>query len=356
MSLQAAIRHRAGTFRLDVDFSAADGLVTALFGPSGAGKTCIVHALAGLIRPQEGRIVIAGETVLDTSTGHFIPPERRRTGVMFQDARLFPHMTVQNNLLFGWRRSPEPVPPPEIDRVIRLLGLANLLARRPHGLSGGEKARVALGRALLCGPRLLLLDEPLASLDAAKRDEILPWLERLRDTFRLPMVYVSHDIDEVARLADQVVLLQEGRITAQGPAADLLMGLAASAGHLGGVIQVTSKGTRGDGLTELVFDGGIFAVTHQALPGQQLRLRIAAEDILLATAEPTGLSANNIFPATIAALRVDAGVAEAELALGAARLKARLTAASARRLGLKPGLGVFAIVKSVAVDRARADP
>jgi molybdate transport system ATP-binding protein len=346
MSVQVRIRHRAGDFGLDVAFEAPGGAVTALFGPSGAGKTTIVHILAGLARPEDGRIVLGGETLLDTQAGIFVPAERRRTGLVFQDARLFPHMSVQNNLLFGRRRSPEPAPQGEIDRVIGLLGLAPLLARRPRGLSGGEKARVALGRALLSSPRLLLLDEPLANLDLARREEILPWLERLRDEFRLPMIYVSHAIEEVARLADHVVLLEAGRVIAQGTAAAMLTGR-----HLGGLIEVVATGMRPDGLTELSFDGGAFAVPQDVQTGRRVRLRIAAEDILIATAEPSGLSANNVLAATVDGLRLDGARAEVDLTVGADRLLARLTSASAQRLGLAPGRAVYAIVKSVAIDR-----
>ena len=187
MSAEVAIRHRLGEFTLEVAFTAASGGVTALFGPSGAGKTSIVRVLAGLTRPANGRVVLEGRTVLDTKAGIFVPPEKRRAGLVFQDARLFPHMSVEKNLLFGWRRSTVRADPAEIARTIALLGLGPLLARAPKHLSGGEKSRVALGRALLASPDILLLDEPLASLDAARRADILPWLERLRDIARIPL-------------------------------------------------------------------------------------------------------------------------------------------------------------------------
>jgi len=207
MSADVRIRHVQGDFSLDVAFTAASGGVTALFGPSGSGKTSIVHALAGLTRPAHGRIVLEGRTVLDTEAGIFMPPEKRRIGLVFQDARLFPHMSVEKNLLFGWRRSEERAAPHDISRIIALLGLEHLLPRAPKHLSGGEKSRVALGRALLSSPDILLLDEPLASLDAARRAEILPWLERLRDIARMPIFYVSHSLEEVARLAPGVWVL-----------------------------------------------------------------------------------------------------------------------------------------------------
>ena len=223
MTLEVAIRQHLGAFALEAEFAAAEG-VTALFGPSGAGKSSIVRAVAGLLRPQEGRIVIAGRTVLDTASGVFVPPEARHAGLVFQDARLFPHMTVENNLLFGWRRAPVKAGADEIARVIALLGLEQLRPRLPGNLSGGEQRRVALGRALLASPDILLLDEPLANLDADRQAEILPWLERLRDGARIPMLYVSHAVDEVARLADRVVLLKEGRVTASGSVFDMLTG------------------------------------------------------------------------------------------------------------------------------------
>jgi molybdate transport system ATP-binding protein len=226
VSVEARIRHRLGDFTLDVEFRAPDGGITALFGPSGSGKTSILRALAGLLRPDHGRIALNGGLVQDSDANLFVPPERRRVGLMFQDGRLFPHMSVEDNLKFGWRRAENRASPAEIAHLLALLGLEPLLRRSPHHLSGGEKSRVALGRALLSSPRILLLDEPLASLDASRREDILPWLERLRDITRMPMIYVSHAVEEVARLADHVVLLRQGRVVAQGSAALLLTGLA----------------------------------------------------------------------------------------------------------------------------------
>lgn len=221
MSLEIALRHRLGAFSLDLAFLSEAGVI-ALFGPSGSGKTSVVNAIAGLLRPDSGRVVVDGATVLDTKAGVFVPPHRRRVGLVFQDARLFPHLTVRQNLVFGRWFTPRAERRGDLDHVVALLGIGHLLKRRPAGLSGGERQRVAIGRALLASPRLLVLDEPLASLDEARKQEILPYLERLRDEARVPIVYVSHSREEVARLAGEVVLLEEGRIVGRGAPGEVL--------------------------------------------------------------------------------------------------------------------------------------
>jgi molybdate transport system ATP-binding protein len=347
--MEARLHHRFAAFELDVAFRAEAGTVTALFGPSGAGKSSIVHALAGLLHPQEGRIALDGEILFDSATGVFVPPERRRAGMMFQDARLFPHMRVKDNLLFGWRRAARKASAGEIDRLIGLLGLAPLLERRPRHLSGGEKSRVALGRALLSSPRFLLLDEPLAALDAGRRAEILPWLERLRDIADMPILYVSHAVEEVARLADQVILLRAGKIAASGPAAAVL----SEDGLFGTLLETTVRERRSDGLTLLAFDGGMLAIAASAEPGARLRVRIAPEDILISREPPGTISANNVMAAKVISVAGSGAVAAVRLSVGPSRLTARITAASAARLALVPGMTVYAIVKSVAVDRSR---
>ncbi len=212
MSFDIGIRHRAGDFALDVSLS-LKGPVSALFGPSGAGKTTLLNLLAGLARPREGRIVIDGEPWCDTAADIFVPPHRRRIGYVFQDARLFPHLSVRRNLNYGRWLARGRGKTVTLDEVTALLGLEPLLARRPGALSGGEQQRVAIGRALLTNPRLILMDEPLSALDAARRAEILPFIERLRDRFAIPIVYVSHAIDEVERIADEIVSLEGGRVT-----------------------------------------------------------------------------------------------------------------------------------------------
>jgi len=352
MTLEVSLCHRRGAFTLDVSF-AAGGRVTALFGPSGSGKTSLVNAVAGLLKPDKGRIALDGHLLSDSAQGIFRAPETRRIAVVFQDARLFPHLSVMDNLLFGWRRAPEPAARAEIDHVVDLLGLGAHLARRPHGLSGGEKSRVALGRALLASPRLLLLDEPLAALDAARREEILPYLERLARAGSLPMLYVSHSVEEVARLADEIVVLKDGRVVVQGPVFDLLTDVDQIAGiaPLGAVFEATVAGHR-DGLRLLAFDGGSLAVKR--LPrelGARLRVRLRAEDIMLAREEPRAISANNVLSCTIAAMRTHGTEADIQLLCGATRIVARITEASRARLSLEPGLSVFAIVKSVTVER-----
>lgn len=348
MSAQVAIRHTQGDFTLDVEFTAAAGGVTALFGPSGSGKSSIVHALAGLTRPDQGRIVLEGRTVLDTKAGIFVPPEKRRAGLVFQDARLFPHMNVEKNLLFGWRRNEMRASAQDVSRTIALLGLESLLKRAPKHLSGGERSRVALGRALLASPDILLLDEPLANLDAARRADILPWLERLRDIAKTPIFYVSHSLDEVARLADRVILLDAGRVRAEGSVFDLLAGLGAEK-PLGAVLQAT-VGDIQDGLSTLLFDGGTLLATEVGQPGKQVRVRIGADEILIAREAPKAISANNILPVTISSVRLDGLRAEVEMHCGSSRLVARITAASVQRLQLKAGISAFAVIKSVIVE------
>jgi molybdate transport system ATP-binding protein len=351
MSVEVRLRHRFASFTLDVAFKAERARVTALFGPSGAGKTSVINAIAGLFRPEHGRIVIEGRVVLDTDAGVFVPARARRTGYVFQDSRLFPHMSVENNLRFGLRRAPAPMDENAIEHIVEMLGLTHLLARSPAALSGGEKGRVALGRALLSSPDILLLDEPLAALDAARRAEILPYLERLRDETKLPMVYVSHSVDEVARMADEVVMLREGRVTAQGSVFDLLTRLEDGIGGMGAVLD-TRVESHGEDLSVLGFDRGQLYVPRVSRPvGARVRVRLRAEDILIAREEPRAISANNILPATVSAIRFGAQT-DVQIAMGPARLVARITRASAKRLELAPGMAVFAIVKSVIVDAA----
>jgi len=353
MSLEVSLRHRFGAFALDVSF-VARGKVTALFGPSGAGKTSVVLAVAGLSRPRQGRIAVDGRVLADTAAGRFVPPERRRIAVVFQDARLFPHMSVRDNLLFGWRRAAAKADAATIAGVVDLLGLERLLDRDPRRLSGGEKSRVALGRALLSSPDMLLLDEPLAALDAARRGEILPYLERLAREARLPMLYVSHQVEEVARLADEIVVLENGRVKVQGSVFDLLTDVDAAAGvpPLGAVFEATVAEHRADGLSVLAFDGGVLYVRRLGREtGTRLRVRLRAEDIMLAREEPRAISANNVLPCTVKAVRLHGEEADVQLRCGATRLVARITQSSCRRLGIEPGAAVYAVVKSLTVER-----
>ncbi len=354
MSLDVALRHRLGAFRLDAEFCVARPGVTALFGPSGAGKTTIINAIAGLLRPGEGRIVVDGETLLDSAARIFVPARLRRAGYVFQDARLFPHLSVEQNLRFGWRRTGKRATQDGFDEILDLLGLEPLLRRRPARLSGGEKSRVALGRALLAAPRLLLLDEPLASLDGPRKAEILPWLERLRDRARLPMIYVTHSVDEVSRLADEMIVLDAGRVAAQGSVFDLLSDpeLGALVPAHGVVLATRVAEHRPDGLTALAFDGGMLLVPLLSRPhGSTLRVRLRADDVMLALARPEAISANNVLPAEVIGIH-PAGETNVDVRLlcGTARLVSRITRASLARLSLEPGAQVFAIVKSVTVD------
>lgn len=359
-ALEIDVEHEQGAFRLCARFSAPPG-VTALFGRSGSGKTTLVGVIAGLVRPRRGRIVVRGRTLLDTARGIDVPRHRRRVGYVFQEGRLFPHLTVRQNLMFGRWFGPRGHPRPELEHVVELLGIGHLLARRPANLSGGEKQRVAIGRALLSGPELLLMDEPLAALDEGRKAEILPYLERLRDEAEVPIVYVSHVIGEVARLADTLVVLDGGCVEAAGPIGEVLgrLDVAALAGvrDLGSVLraEVVTHDLE-FGLTVLSTPAGDLRVPGTSHPvGAQLRVQIQARDVMLSRRRPEGLSALNVLPATISQIASDSEVAtEVRLNCGGVPILARITRRSAVELGLAPGLCVFAIVKTVALDGSGA--
>ncbi|MFB2550227.1 molybdenum ABC transporter ATP-binding protein [Ensifer soli] len=352
MSLDVSVTHRQGAFTLEAAFSSTGG-VTALFGRSGSGKTTLVNIIAGLVRPATARIALDGDTLLDTAQRIDVPVHRRRFGYVFQEARLFPHLSVRRNLLYGRWLAGLGGSGPEVDRIVDMLDIAPLLARRPAGLSGGEKQRVALGRALLSAPRLMLMDEPLAALDEARKQEILPYLERLRDETAIPIVYVSHSVAEVARLASRVVMIEAGRVAASGdPASVLSQPSPAIDRREAGTVLDGVAGERHAGLATVASGPLVFRVPDPSLdPGRAVRLHIAARDVMLAIREPEGLSALNIFAGRVADIRILGEEADVIVDCGGTMLTARITRLSRDLLALVPGLAVHAIVKSVALDR-----
>ena len=353
MSLDIDVEHARGSFRLAAKFAAQPG-VTALFGRSGSGKSTLVDIVAGLIRPQRGRVVIDGTTLVDTDRGVFVPKHRRRVGYVFQDSRLFPHLNVRQNLLYGrwFSRGPGGVVG-DFGSIVELLGIGALVERTPESLSGGEKQRVAIGRALLAHPQLLLMDEPLASLDEQRRAEILPYIERLRD-IGVPILYVSHSVAEVARLATTVVILTDGKVTAVGPVADILP--LADSGDGGSVLDATvARHDEAFQLSILTSAAGELQVPRLSAPvGASVRAYIRARDVMLSLRPPEEISALNVLAGRIAAIEPGAGGAQAEVKLdcNGAALTARLTAKSVQRLALAPGKPVYAVIKSVSFERS----
>jgi molybdate transport system ATP-binding protein len=356
---QLDFRMTQGTFALDVKLDAATGGVLALFGRSGAGKTTIVRAIAGLVRPTSGSIKIAGRTLFDAAAGIDVPTTKRRIGYVFQDARLFPHLRVAANLRYGLARAGDRNSKGiEFDAVVELLGLRDLLARPPFGLSGGERQRVAIGRALLAQPDILLLDEPLASLDAPRKAELLPYLEALNLRTNVPIVYVSHALDEVVRLADTLAIVDGGRIAAHGAVADVMsrLDLRPLVGRFEAGAAIDTTLLRHDtayALSYLAFGGSEIAVPQiDAEPGAFVRVRIRARDVLLATKRLEGLSARNILAGHIVDLIPETGAyAELAVLVGGQRLVARITRAALDALDLALGSPVFAVVKAVAIER-----
>ncbi|MBP2550483.1 molybdate transport system ATP-binding protein [Neorhizobium galegae] len=353
MTLSVDIRHRQGTFSLDVSFSSARG-VTALFGRSGSGKTSVLRIVGGLVAPDSGRVVLDGEVLVDTDARVAVPAHRRRFGYVFQEPRLFPHMSVRQNLAYGRWFAGAGARRDGMDRVLDMLGIGALLDRWPGNLSGGEKQRVAIGRALLSAPRMLLMDEPLSALDEARKAEILPYLERLRDELDLPILYVSHSVSEVARLADRVVVLAEGRVAASGSASEMLKGAFEATGREAGSVlsgRVLSIDAV-SGLAVIGFAGVELVVPRGGLEtGRPLRVHIPAREVLLATQRPEGISALNVLEGRILSIvPAGEGAADIELACGEERVQSRITTQSVARLNLMPGRSVHAIIKTVALD------
>jgi len=354
MSLDVDVDHARGSFRLHARFSSAPGL-TALFGRSGSGKTSLVNIVGGLIRPDRGRLVVDGQVLVDTERRVFVPTHRRRIGYVFQDSRLFPHFSVRRNLLYGrWFVRDGSGAAADLGTVVDLLGIGRLLDRQPDSLSGGEKQRVAIGRALLARPRLLLMDEPLASLDESRRGEILPYIERLRDEAGVPILYVSHSVAEVARLATTVVILTEGKVTAVGSVLDILP--LADAGDGGAVLDaIVSRHDETFRLSVLASAAGELQVPRLgAAIGSHVRAYIRARDVMLSLRPPEEISALNVLPGRIAAIEPAHSGAQADIRLdcNGATLMARLTAKSVERLALAPGRPVYAVIKSVSFERA----
>jgi len=355
--LSVAVNHAQGDFRVDAAFDCAEG-VTALFGPSGAGKTTLVNAIAGLLRPDRGRIALDGEVLFDSALGIHVPARERRFGYVFQEGRLFPHLTVRQNLTYSRRHREGPDPRADLDHIVGLLGIADLLERRPAQLSGGERQRVAIGRALLARPRLLLLDEPLASLDGPRRNEILRYLELMRDDVRVPIVYVSHSVEEVVRLASTVVLVSAGKVVAAGDVEDVMgrPDLRAAAGVFEGGTVIDARVVAQDiqyDLATLAFDGGTLTVTNlDALAGEPVRVRIRARDVSIALERPQRISIQNVLAGRIASIGpAREGVVDVTIAVGAAALRSRVTRRAAEQLGLAPGVEVHALIKAVSLDR-----
>jgi molybdate transport system ATP-binding protein len=351
--LQLDIRHRTGAFMLDAEFETPSGTITAIFGQSGAGKTTLINMIAGLIKPSDGTIVSDGHTLFHSEKSINVAPERRRIGYVFQEGRLFPHMDVRRNLGYGHRQNAVL----GFAQIVDLLDLGALLERRPATLSGGERQRVAIGRALLSNPNLLLMDEPLASIDVQRRSEILPFIERLRDELGMTIVYVSHAVEEVIRLADTMVILSGGQVAATGGVEELMsrLDLFPLTGRFeaGAVLAATCQGYDTEyGLAELSFAGGTLRVAGPEMDiGVQVRVHIRARDVSLMLGRPEMTSVLNVFEGTVVEIaETDSPQVDVRLDIGSP-LIARITKKSMHDLNIRIGVTLHALVKAVAIDR-----
>ncbi len=353
--LEVSARKSFGQFQLDACFDLPTPGVVALFGRSGSGKSSVINVIAGLLEPDSGRVALGETVLLDTSQRIDMPPERRRIGYVFQDARLFPHLRVAANLHYARKRA-RAQPFVQLDAVVDLLDLGGLMQRRTHQLSGGERQRVAIGRALLSQPRLLLLDEPLAALDAARREEVLPYLESLRDRLSIPMVYVSHDFDDVLRLATHLVLMESGKTVAQGSMAHMSLhaGVRAIIGAdaVGAIIDGTVLGIDPlSGLTRVhVGDGELKVKSVSSVPGAKLRVQLLARDLIVATQRPEHLSVRNALSGIIKEVTGDDADSDLiAIDIGGALVMARITKAATRELALAVGQSAWLLVKAVSL-------
>lgn len=357
--IEVDVALRAGTFDLQVAFSNADG-ITALFGRSGSGKSLTLSLIAGLARPTRGRIALDGRTLVDTQQRVFVPMHKRRIGLVFQDSLLFPHLSVKQNLLFGRWFAPRTERDIAIDQVVETLGIGHLLARRPGLLSGGERQRVAIGRALLSCPKLLLFDEPLAALDLERKLEILPLIERLRDEFEIPIVYVSHAMEEVVRLAALVVVIDAGKVKAIGTPGEVFDAVAAETAEnrfeLASVLTMKVRGTDAAyGLTELVHPAGTVWLAGKAGGvGGTPRIIVKATDVVLSLEPPHRLSVRSCLAGSVENVEVDGAIATVKVTLdGAGHLFSVATRQALDELGLVPGARVYALIKTAALDERK---
>jgi len=352
-----SIRRKQGNFIVNASFNLQGGGITVLYGSSGAGKTSIINMVAGLLQPDEGRIAINGHVLFDSTKGINVPPEKRKIGYVFQDGRLFPHLSVRSNLSYGMYRRSSDDRFVDFDQVVRLLGIRHLLDRCPAKLSGGEKQRVAIGRALLTSPSILLMDEPLASLDRARKVELLPFIDRLSQEFSIPILYVSHSMDEIINLADSIVILHSGCAVAAGKLDELMSrgdweNLSGQE-NFGAVISTVVEGHDEEfGLTELGFPGGVLKVPRFEIScGSNVRVNIHPRDVAIALNPPSQISIQNIFHGTVEEIIKNNGVlVDVRLNIGCPLL-ARITLRAREDLDLSLGQRVFALVKSVAISR-----
>jgi molybdate transport system ATP-binding protein len=355
--LQVSLQFRRAAFSLDVSFAAPTPGVTALFGRSGAGKSTIAQLLAGLWRADAGRVQLGDQLLFDSQQRLNVPAQRRRIGYVFQDLRLFPHLNVEHNLRYGLRRASRHPATIGWQHTIELLDLGPLLQRRSAQLSGGERQRVALGRALLSQPRLLLLDEPLSAIDAHKRGELLPYFERLRDELSLPMILITHQFEDLLRLANTVVLLDAGRVLAQGALPELslrpemrsLLGPDAAGAVIEGLVERIDAAS---GLATVRIGGSRLLLPALGLThGRRVRLQLLARDLIIATVRPQGLSVRNQLAGVISSVQDD-GAHDVLVGIDAegVALQARITTSAARQLYLRPGLAVWVLVKAVSLQ------
>jgi molybdate transport system ATP-binding protein len=356
MNLHLQLDLARADFQVSVDVQLPAHGITVIYGPSGCGKTTLLRCVAGLEPSARGRVQVGHEIWQDDANQVRLPTHQRAVGYVFQEASLFDHLDVAGNLAYGLQRSRNHASDTVLQQAITLLGIGHLLQRRSHELSGGERQRVAIARALVTQPRLLLLDEPLAALDHARRQEVLPWLEKLRDDLNIPMLYVTHAVDEVARLADTLVVMNAGRIQANGPVADVLtqadlpvvLGEDAGALLTGIVLSIDTPWH----LAQVGFAGGALWVRDSGLQvGQTVRLRVLARDVSVTLAEATQTSIQNHVPCVVDAITPEAHPSQILLRLrcGDSVLMARVTARGAHELGLQLGMPVWAQVKSVAL-------
>jgi molybdate transport system ATP-binding protein len=349
-----------GNFAIDVDVRVPMRGVCALFGPSGSGKTTLLRCVSGLTR-LPGTLRVGDELWQDDRRRVFMKPHQRPVGYIFQEPSLFPHLTVHGNLLFGASRARGSARTelPDFDEVVDLLSIEHLLSRSPVALSGGERQRIALGRALLANPRVLLMDEPFSALDRSTKEDLLPYLESLHERLSIPVLYVSHDIGEVSRLADTLVVLSEGRVVATGPIEEIFerLDLQPETGRFEAGVVLTGTVAEHDEsfrMTHLDVHGQRIAVPQANVRiGERVRLRIRARDVALALEPPRQISVRNILAGTVQAVveESDTAFAETLIDIGGARLRARITRDAVASLGLEPGMEVFALVKSIAFDR-----